>query len=94
MTCTEAQELLDEYVGRYVAAALPGDPIVIERHGDSLISKTRDMRDLLLASSESEFFTRHHYGRGRFERDDTGRVARLVYIEGPHELVAMKERPP
>lgn len=62
---------------------MPGVPFVIERHGNSRISKTRDMRDVLLALSESEFFTRHHYDRGRFERDETGRVARMVCIEGP-----------
>jgi RNA polymerase sigma factor (sigma-70 family) len=83
-------ELLDEYVGRYVVEARPGVQIVIERHSDSLISKTRDMRDLLLASSASEFFTRHHDGRGRFERDATGRVSRLVFTDGPRQLVAIR----
>jgi len=48
------------------------------------------MRDLLLASSESEFFTRHHDGRGRFERDAAGRVARLVISEGPQDFVAIR----
>ena len=86
-----APTLLEDYVGRYVVGARPGEPIVIEQHGDSLISKTRDMRDLLLASSESEFFTRHHDGRGRFERDETGRVARLVIREGPREFIAIRE---
>jgi len=85
-----APTLLDEYVGCYVVEARPGEPIVIERHGDRLISKSRDMRDFLLASSESEFFTRHHDGRGRFERDGTGRVARLVVSEGPREFVAIR----
>jgi GNAT superfamily N-acetyltransferase len=80
--------VLDEYVGRYIAAVRPEAPIVIERFADTLISKARDMRDVLLAASDTEFFTRHHYGRGRFERDDEGRVARLVYTEGPHEMVA------
>jgi hypothetical protein len=54
------------------------------------MSKARDMRDVLLAASDTEFFTRYHYGRGRFERDDQGRVARLVYTEGPHEMVAQR----
>jgi sigma-70-like protein len=65
--------------------------VPIAQHGDGLIGKTRDMRDLLLASSESEFFTRHHDGRGRFERDETGRVARLVIREGPREFIANRE---
>lgn len=90
-TVRVAPEVLNEYVGRYVVDMLPGAPIVIERHGDSLISKSRDMRDLLLAASESDFFTRHHYGRGRFERDETGRVARMVCIEGPREFVAIRQ---
>jgi len=89
-TVAVSPELLNEYVGRYVWEVHPESPIVIERLGDSLVSKARDMRDVLLASSASEFFTRHHYGRGRFERDTTGRVARLVYIEGPHEIVAQR----
>ena len=89
-TVPVAPELLDEYVGRYVVEARPGVQIVIERHSDSLISKTRDMRDLLLASSASEFFTRHHDGRGRFERDATGRVTRLVFNDGPRQLVAIR----
>jgi GNAT superfamily N-acetyltransferase len=92
-TVAIAPPLLDEYAGRYVVEARPGEPIVIERHGDGLISKSRDMRDLLLASSESEFFTRHHEGRGRFERDETGRVARLVISEGPRELIAIRRDP-
>src|SRR5262249_31907477 len=72
---------LDEYVGTYVVASpersMPA--ITIERHGEVLVSKVADMRDVLLASSESEFFTRYHDGRGRFERDSTGRVARLIF---------------
>jgi RNA polymerase sigma-70 factor (ECF subfamily) len=84
---------LNEYVGSYVADAIPDVPIVIERHGDSLVSKARDMRDVLLASSETEFFTRHHYGCGRFERDGTGRVSRLVYTDGPREIVAVRVDP-
>ena len=85
-----APKVLEEYVGRYEVEARPDEPIMIERHGDTLISKTRDMRDLLLASSESEFFTRHHDGRGRFERDETGRVVRLVIREGPQEFIAIR----
>jgi hypothetical protein len=84
-------EQLNEYVGRYVAETRTIAPITIERYGDTLISKAGDMRDVLLAASECEFFTRHHYGRGRFERDATGRIARLVYIEGPHEVVAIRQ---
>ena len=53
----------------------------------------RDMRDVLLASSNREFFTRHHYAEGRFECDDSGRVARLVIKEGAHELVARRSLP-
>jgi hypothetical protein len=37
-----------------------------------------DTRDVLLPSSGGDFFTTHDYGRGRFERDAAGRVARLV----------------
>lgn len=89
-TVAVAPEVLNEYVGRYVSDGRPDTPIEIERFGDSLVSKANDMRDVLLASSASEFFTRHHYGRGRFERDATGRVARLVYTEGPHQLSAQR----
>jgi GNAT superfamily N-acetyltransferase len=84
-------EQLNEYVGRYVVETRAMAPIVIERYGDTLISKTRDMRDVLLPASDCEFFTRHHYGHGRFERDGTGRIVRLVYIEGPHEVVAIRQ---
>jgi RNA polymerase sigma-70 factor (ECF subfamily) len=90
-TVQVAPKVLNEYVGRYVVDTFPDTPIVIERHGDSLISKTRDMRDVLLAASESEFFTRNHYGHGRFERDAIGRIARLVCIEGPREFVAIRQ---
>lgn len=85
-------ERLDEYVGHYIAEAQAIAPITIERNDDALISKAGDMRDVLLPSSECEFFTRHHLGRGRFERDGTGRIARLVYIEGPHEVVAIRQQ--
>jgi RNA polymerase sigma-70 factor (ECF subfamily) len=90
-TVQVAPRLLDEYTGRYVVDMPAGPTFVIERHGASLISKTRDMRDLLLPASESEFFTRHHYGRGRFERDERGRVTRLVCIEGSREFVASRQ---
>jgi GNAT superfamily N-acetyltransferase len=90
-TVRVAPRLLDEYVGRYIAEMPLGATILIERHGASLISKTRDMRDLLLAASDSEFFARHHYGRGRFERDESGRVTRLVCIEGSREFVANRQ---
>ncbi len=90
-TVEVAPRLLDEYVGRYVAERPSGATILIERHGASLISKTRDMRDLLLAASDSEFFTRHHHGRGWFERDENGLVTRLVCIEGPREFVAIRQ---
>jgi len=87
-----AAERLDEYVGRYVEA--PGmEPVVVERVGDSLICKSRDMRDLLLAAADGEFFTRHHYGEGRFERDASGRVARLIITEGTREFVAIRSLP-
>lgn len=89
-TVPVAPEVLDEYAGRYVVDARPAEPITIERHGESLVSRSRDMRDLLLAASESDFFTRHHEGRGRFERDETGRVARLVIREGLREFVAKR----
>jgi RNA polymerase sigma factor (sigma-70 family) len=89
-TVSIAPELLDDYAGRYVVEGRPGEPIVIERHGDRLISKTRDMRDVLLASSEFEFFTRHHDGSGRFERDEAGRVVRIVVSEGPREFIATR----
>ena len=88
-----APEQLDEYVGRYVSERPGMEPITIERSGDFLISKARDMRDVLLASSNREFFTRHHYAEGRFECDDSGRVARLVIKEGAHELVARRSLP-
>jgi hypothetical protein len=90
-TVQVAPRLLDEYVGRYVTEMPHGATILIERHGASLISKTRDMRDLLLAATESEFFTRHHHGRGRFERDESGLVTRLVCIEGSREFVAIRQ---
>jgi N-acetylglutamate synthase-like GNAT family acetyltransferase len=89
-TVPVAPGLLEEYAGRYVVEARPDAPILIERHDKGLISKTRDMRDLLLASSESEFFTRHHDARGRFERDGTGRVTRLVFNDGSRELIAIR----
>jgi RNA polymerase sigma factor (sigma-70 family) len=90
-TVSVPPDRLDEYVGRYVVEAYPTAPITIERYGETIISKANDMRDVLLAESECEFFTRHHHGRGRFERDDSGRVARLVYTEGPHEFVAIRQ---
>ena len=91
-----ARGVLDEYAGSYVPDATTrarypqaaSMRIVIERDGDNLVSQAGDMRDVLLASSSGDFFTTHHYGRGRFERDAAGRVARLVYTEGAHEFVA------
>jgi GNAT superfamily N-acetyltransferase len=90
-TVQVAAPLLDDYTGSYLLDMPPGVPIVIERHGALLISKTRDMRDVLFPASETEFFTRHHYGRGRFERDAFGRVTRLVCTEGSREFVAVKQ---
>jgi RNA polymerase sigma factor (sigma-70 family) len=84
-------ERLDEYVGHYAIGTRSMPAITIERYADTLIARAGDMRDVLLAASECEFFTRYHYGRGRFERDDSGRIARLVYIEGPHEVAAIRQ---
>jgi RNA polymerase sigma-70 factor (ECF subfamily) len=91
-TISPAREQLDEFVGRYVTEAPRGCSVTIEieRHGDSLVSKSRDMRDVLLAASDTEFFTRHHHGQGRFERDSSGRVVRLVCTEGRREFVAVR----
>jgi len=33
------------------------------------------------------FFTRHHYGEGPFECDESGRVARLIITEASREFV-------
>ena len=84
--------LLDEYVGEYVVteSARPMPAVRIERHGDRLVSKARDMRDVLLAASDTEFFTRHHDGQGRFERDASGSVARLVFSDSGREFVAYR----
>jgi RNA polymerase sigma factor (sigma-70 family) len=89
-TVSVSVALLDQYVGEYVVAesARPMPAIRIERHGDRLVSKARDMRDVLLAASDTEFFTRHHDGQGRFERDAGGSVARLVFTDSGREFVA------
>jgi len=87
---------LDECAGTYLPDAdaharfpqAASKRIVIERLGDVLVSHVGDMRDVLLPSTAGDFFARHHYGRGRFERDAAGRVVRLVYMEGAHQLVA------
>lgn len=65
-------------------------PITIERHGAWLVSRAGDMRDVLLAASESEFFTRHHHGEGRFERDSLARVTRLVFTEEGRSFIAVR----
>jgi len=95
-TVPVAPYVLDECTGTYVpdADARARSPqaasmrIVIERQGDFLVSHAGDMHDVLLPSSTGDFFTRHHYGRGRFERNSSGRVVRLVYMDGPHQLAA------
>jgi RNA polymerase sigma factor (sigma-70 family) len=87
--------VLDECAGTYVPVAdararfpqAASMRIVIERQGDFLVSQSGDMRDVLLSASDGWFFTRHHHGRGRFERDAAGRVVRVVYTDGPHQLV-------
>jgi hypothetical protein len=79
-------ELLDEHEGRYVVEARTAEPIVIERHADTVVSRTRDMRDVLLAVSESEFFTRPNDGHGCLEGDAQGGVARLVIRDRPLEF--------
>lgn len=85
-------ETLDDYVGEYVVTGSnrPMPPITIERHGRALVSKARDMRDLLLAASETEFFARHHDGRGRFERGSSGRIERLIFTDSGREFVAWR----
>jgi hypothetical protein len=85
-------ETLDDYVGEYVVTGsnTPMPPITIERHGRSLVSKSRDMRDRLLAASETEFFVRHHDGRGRFERGSSGQVERLIFTDNGREFVARR----
>jgi RNA polymerase sigma factor (sigma-70 family) len=91
-------ELYVAYVGRFVPTEetlrqfeLPANLTVTIRqaHG-RLFAEMRDMQDELFPTSETEFFTDHHYSQFTFVQDETGRVTHLRYREGEFEALARK----
>ena len=89
---------LDELVGVYeptpetIPAGITAEALTIriERFHDILVSAVGRVHDRLFPINATEFVTTHHFGRTRFERDETGRFTRLVYTEGRHLLVARR----
>jgi RNA polymerase sigma factor (sigma-70 family) len=80
--------IFDEYVGEYRFPQRPELTVVIKREGNKLIGEAAGQRNELCSKSDSasELVTKEFDGRGRFVRDDRGRITHFVYYEFGDEL--------
>ena len=80
--------IFDEYVGEYRFPQRPELTVVIKREGNKLISEAVGQRNELCSRSDSasELVTKEFDGRGRFVRDDRGRITHFIYYEFGNEM--------
>ena len=85
--------IYDEYVGQYRFRLRPELVVAIEREGDRLMSEGGGQRNELFADgeSESELLTKEFDGRGKFVRDEQGRITHLIYHEFGCEMGLAKK---
>jgi len=80
--------IFDEYVGEYIFEERPEITVVIKREGSKLIGEAGGTRNELYAEndSENELMTKEFDGRGRFVRDNEGRITHYIYYEFGQEM--------
>lgn len=80
--------IFDEYVGTYRYEERPELTVEIKRKGSKLIGISGGQRNELWAENDSdnELLTSEFDGRGRFVRDEQGRISHLVYYEFGREM--------
>jgi RNA polymerase sigma factor (sigma-70 family) len=85
--------IYDEYVGQYRFELRPELVVCIKRDGERLMSEAAEQRNELFANdgSEGELLTKEFDGRGKFVRDEQGRISHLIYYEFGHEMGLAKK---
>ena len=85
--------IYDEYTGQYQFELRPELVVTIKREGERLMSEVPGQRNKLFANegSESELLTKEFDGRGKFVRDDEGRVSHCIYYEFGREMGLAKK---
>ena len=82
-------EILESYVGRYTI--VPGMTVAVTRNDRGLsIQLTGQPRVRIYAESETAFFLRVVAARVEFEKDEAGKVARLVIHQNGRKTVATR----
>lgn len=85
--------IYDEYVGQYRFEMRPELVVTVKREGDKLMSESSGQRNELYAKekSESELLTKESDGRGKFIRDEQGKITHLIYYEFGREMGRAKK---
>jgi RNA polymerase sigma factor (sigma-70 family) len=75
--------IYDEYVGEYKFDLRPALIVTITKEGDRLISEGGGQRNELSADNDSdnELVTNKFDGRGKFVRNERGRITHFIYYE-------------
>ena len=78
-----AAGIFDEYVGQYRYEMRPELTVTISREGDKLISESAGQTNILYAkgNAKNELRAKEFDGRGKFIRDEQGKVTGFVYYE-------------
>jgi len=85
--------IYDEYIGQYRFELRPELVVAITREGESLMSKAAEQTNELFANdgAECELLAKEFDGRGKFIRDEHGRVSHLIYYEFGREMGRAKK---
>ena len=67
--------------------------VTIKREGESLMSEAAGQRNELFANdgAKSELLTKEFDGRGKFVRNEQGRISHLIYYEFGREMGLAKK---
>jgi len=85
-----AATVFDQYVGVYTI--VPGITMTVSRDGEKFLTqRTRQGPVEILAEAEDKFFAKDFDAQIRFEKDASGKVARMVLLQGGRETPAKRE---
>ena len=85
--------IYDEYIGQYRFELRPELIVTIRREGERLVSEGGGQTNVLFATdgAEGELRAEEFDGRGKFIRDEQGRISHLVYTEFGNEMGLAKK---
>ena len=85
-----AAAVFDQYVGVYTI--VPGITMTVSRDGEKFLTqRTRQGPVEILAEAEDRFFAKDFDAQIRFEKDASGKVTRMVLLQGGRETPAKRE---